>query len=119
MHGQGLVDLLTVAEVAALLNVRPRTVYELVRTRRIPNRTLGGRLLFPRALVELWVAQFPRLRPLTRICPRHPWSLLAATIRCWSGARVNREAVSSFAGTATSPASTTCLPGRRLRARSI
>jgi excisionase family DNA binding protein len=63
MHGQGFADLLTVAEVAALLNVRPRTVYELVRTRRIPNRTLGGRLLFPRALVELWVAQFPRLRP--------------------------------------------------------
>jgi excisionase family DNA binding protein len=39
---------LTVAEVAAFLNVRPRTIYELVRTKRIPNRTLGGQLLFPR-----------------------------------------------------------------------
>jgi excisionase family DNA binding protein len=63
MPGQVAADLLTVAEVAAFLNVRPRTIYELVRTKRIPNRTLGGQLLFPRTLVELWVSQFPGLRP--------------------------------------------------------
>jgi excisionase family DNA binding protein len=47
MHGEVAADLLTVAEVAAFLNVRPRTIYELVRTKRIPS-TLGGQLLFPR-----------------------------------------------------------------------
>jgi excisionase family DNA binding protein len=62
MHGEAAADLLTVGEVAAFLNVSPRTIYELVRTRRIPNRTLGGRLLFPRELVALWASQFPRLR---------------------------------------------------------
>jgi excisionase family DNA binding protein len=54
--------MLTVAEVAEFLHVRQRTIYELVRTKRIPNNLIGGKLAFPRELVELWVSQFPRLR---------------------------------------------------------
>lgn len=50
-------DLMTVTEVADYLRVRQRTIYELVRTQRIPNCKISGKLLFPRRLVELWVAQ--------------------------------------------------------------
>ena len=50
-------DLMTVTEVADYLRVRERTIYELVRTQRIPSCKLSGKLLFPRRLVELWVAQ--------------------------------------------------------------
>src|SRR5215470_14126650 len=50
-------DLMTVTEVAGYLRVRERTVYELVRTQRIPNCKLSGKLLFPKRLIELWVAQ--------------------------------------------------------------
>jgi excisionase family DNA binding protein len=57
MHGRAVPDLMTVAEVADYLRVGQRTVYELVRTRRIPTARLSGKLLFPRLLIELWVAQ--------------------------------------------------------------
>jgi len=50
-------DLMTVSEVADYLRVRERTIYELVRTQRIPSCKLSGKLLFPKRLVELWVAQ--------------------------------------------------------------
>jgi putative molybdopterin biosynthesis protein len=50
-------DLMTVTEVADYLRVRERTVYELVRTQRIPSCKLSGKLLFPKRLIELWVAQ--------------------------------------------------------------
>jgi len=50
-------DLMTVTEVADYLRVRERTIYELVRTQRIPNCKLSGKLLFPKRLIELWVAQ--------------------------------------------------------------
>jgi len=50
-------DLMTVTEVADYLRVRERTVYELVRTQRIPSCKLSGKLLFPKRLIELWIAQ--------------------------------------------------------------
>jgi putative molybdopterin biosynthesis protein len=50
-------DLMTVTEVANFLRMRQRTVYELVRTKRIPTCKLSGKLLFPKRLIELWVAQ--------------------------------------------------------------
>jgi putative molybdopterin biosynthesis protein len=50
-------DLMTVAEIAGYLRVRERTIYELVRTQRIPSCKLSGKLLFPKRLIELWVAQ--------------------------------------------------------------
>jgi len=50
-------DLMTVMEVADYLRVRERTIYELVRTQRIPNCKLSGKLLFPKRLIELWVSQ--------------------------------------------------------------
>ena len=50
-------ELMTVSEVADYLRIRERTIYELVRTRRIPCSRLSGKLLFPKRLIELWVAQ--------------------------------------------------------------
>src|SRR5262245_43487863 len=55
--------MMTVTEVADYLRVRERTIYELARTQRIPTCKLSGKLLFPKSLIELWVAQssdYPR-----------------------------------------------------------
>ncbi len=49
--------ILTTAEVAAYLRLKERAVYELVRTRRIPCTRIGGKWLFPRALVDQWIAR--------------------------------------------------------------
>jgi len=57
MNAREAPDLMTVTEVADYLRVRERTVYELVRTQRIPSCKLSGKLLFPKRLIELWVAQ--------------------------------------------------------------
>jgi putative molybdopterin biosynthesis protein len=57
MNTPAVPDLMTVTEVADYLRVRERTIYELVRTQRIPSCKLSGKLLFPKRLIELWVAQ--------------------------------------------------------------
>src|SRR5262245_45485729 len=49
--------LMTVTEVAEFLRTQKRTVYELVRSQRIPHCKLSGKLLFPRRQIELWVSQ--------------------------------------------------------------
>lgn len=61
-------ELLTTTEVADLLRIKERTVYELVRTKRIPCSRATGRLLFPKSLVQAWVRsqveyEGPRLDP--------------------------------------------------------
>lgn len=48
-------EYLTTAEVAARLRLKERSVYELVRTRRIPCSRVAGKWLFPRRLVDAWV----------------------------------------------------------------
>lgn len=42
-------------EVAALLRLTERTVYELVRERQIPTVRVAGKWLFPRDLLERWL----------------------------------------------------------------
>jgi excisionase family DNA binding protein len=49
-------DYLTTREVAALLRVRERKVYDLAAAGEIPCRRLIGKLLFPRAEIEAWLA---------------------------------------------------------------
>jgi putative molybdopterin biosynthesis protein len=49
--------LMTTKEVADYLRIKERTVYDLVRERRIPCIRVTGKWLFPRALIELWVIQ--------------------------------------------------------------
>lgn len=48
-------EYLTTAEVAQRLRLGERSVYELVRTRRIPCSRVAGKWLFPRRLVDAWV----------------------------------------------------------------
>jgi len=48
-------EFLTTREVATLLRVKQRKIYELVAARAIPVSRVTGKLLFPRALVEAWV----------------------------------------------------------------
>ncbi len=49
-------EFLTTREVAALLRVRERKVYEMAAAEEIPCRRVTGKLLFPRAAVEAWLA---------------------------------------------------------------
>ena len=46
---------LTTREVAELLRVKERKIYELVAAQAIPASRVTGKLLFPRDLVEAWV----------------------------------------------------------------
>jgi putative molybdopterin biosynthesis protein len=48
---------LTTKEVAALLRIKERKVYELVAEHAIPVSRVTGKLLFPREMVEAWVWQ--------------------------------------------------------------
>lgn len=48
-------EFLTTREVAALLRVKERKVYDLVATEAIPFRKVTGKLLFPRAEIAAWV----------------------------------------------------------------
>lgn len=50
-------NLMTTAEVAEYLRLGERTIYELVRRKRIPCSRISGKLLFPRLLIDLWVEQ--------------------------------------------------------------
>ncbi len=64
-------DFLTTREVAALLRVKERKVYDLAASGEIPCRRLTGRLLFPRAEIDLWLsAQSEEPRARTRNTPR-------------------------------------------------
>ena len=44
-------------EVAALLRMTERTVYELARERQIPTLRVAGKWLFPRDLIERWLQE--------------------------------------------------------------
>ncbi|HJU19967.1 MAG TPA: helix-turn-helix transcriptional regulator [Stellaceae bacterium] len=48
---------MTTGEVAAYLRLRERKIYDLVRRERIPCSRVTGKLLFPKHLIDLWVAQ--------------------------------------------------------------
>lgn len=50
-------DFLTTQELAALLRITPRKVYDLVADGEIPCSRATGKLLFPRAAVHAWLAQ--------------------------------------------------------------
>ena len=50
-----MADFLTTKEVAELLRIKERTIYDLVKEGSIPVSRVTGKLLFPRELVEAWV----------------------------------------------------------------
>ncbi|HEX6137412.1 MAG TPA: helix-turn-helix transcriptional regulator, partial [Casimicrobiaceae bacterium] len=49
-------EMLDTQEVAAYLRLKPRRIYDLVRQRAIPHVRATGKLLFPRAQVDAWIA---------------------------------------------------------------
>lgn len=50
-------ELMSTREVADYLRIKERKVYDLVRERKIPCSRVTGKWLFPRDLVDRWVAQ--------------------------------------------------------------
>jgi excisionase family DNA binding protein len=57
-----MADYLTTREVAALLRIKERKVYELVGDNAIPHSRVTGKLLFPRDMVEAWVRRHVEFR---------------------------------------------------------
>ena len=57
---------LTTRELAELLRVKERTVYDLAAAGEVPCRRVTGKLLFPRAEIEAWIAggAAPALPPI-------------------------------------------------------
>lgn len=55
-------DYLTTREVAELIRLKERKVYDLVATGAIPCVRVTGKLLFPRALVDAWLARHAEYR---------------------------------------------------------
>jgi putative molybdopterin biosynthesis protein len=55
-------DYLTTREVADLIRLKERKVYDLVATASIPCVRVTGKLLFPRALVDAWLARHAEYR---------------------------------------------------------
>ncbi|PKP63893.1 MAG: excisionase, partial [Alphaproteobacteria bacterium HGW-Alphaproteobacteria-8] len=49
-------EFLTTREMAARLRVRERKIYEMAAAAEIPHRRLTGKLLFPRAEIDAWLA---------------------------------------------------------------
>ena len=61
-------ELMSTKEVADYLRVKERKVYELVRDGRIPCTRVTGKYLFPKQLIDLWLAEstaFPGGAPVT------------------------------------------------------
>ena len=57
-----MAEFLTTKEVAALLRVKERKIYELVGDNAIPHSRVTGKLLFPRDMVEAWVRRHVEFR---------------------------------------------------------
>jgi putative molybdopterin biosynthesis protein len=67
---------LTTKEVAAYLRISERRVYELVRRGTIPCTRVTGKLLFPRALIDRWLAAHLETEPPE---PARPPGVLAGS----------------------------------------
>lgn len=50
-----MTDFYTTSEVAALLRVKPRKIYDMVAEGALPVRKITGKLLFPRVEIEDWL----------------------------------------------------------------
>lgn len=57
---------LTTREVADLLRVKERKVYDMVATGEIPHRKITGKLLFPHGELTAWIEGEGTLRPSSR-----------------------------------------------------
>ena len=70
MQGEaGDAELLTTREVAALLRIKERKVYDLVAAGEIPHVRVTGKLLFPRALLDAWLLRHSEAHAVPRVWP--------------------------------------------------
>jgi len=58
-----MTDFLTTRELASLLRVKERKVYDLVASGALPVRRVTGKLLFPRDEIDVWLGAQPRTVP--------------------------------------------------------
>ena len=58
-----MTDFLTTRELASLLRVKERKVYELVASGALPVRRVTGKLLFPRDEIDIWLGAQSRTVP--------------------------------------------------------
>jgi putative molybdopterin biosynthesis protein len=62
-------DLMELKEVAAYLRIGERTVYDMVKQKKIPCSRVTGKWLFPKRLVDLWIDQNTEAAGLGRATP--------------------------------------------------
>ena len=72
-------DFMTTKEVAAYLRIKERRVYELVRQRAIPCTRVTGKWLFPKTLIDLWLAD-PDRQPAPADARRTAEQLIGAEV---------------------------------------
>jgi excisionase family DNA binding protein len=65
-------ELMSTREVAEYLRIKERKVYDLVREKRIPCTRVTGKWLFPRHLIDLWVAESTDVPFVTAATPVAP-----------------------------------------------
>lgn len=57
MHGEAMAELMNTREVAEYLRLKERKIYDLVREKKIPCTRVTGKWLFPKRLVDAWLAE--------------------------------------------------------------
>jgi excisionase family DNA binding protein len=62
-------DVMVLREAAAHLRLSERALYDLARSGRVPGVQLGGKWLFPRALLERWLVRHAEAAPAARVTP--------------------------------------------------
>ncbi len=82
LHDTGTQQLqfLTTKEVADLLRVKERKVYDLAAANEIPHRRITGKLLFPAAELRSWIEG-----PTAAATPERPGVWPDHTTPCWTG----------------------------------
>lgn len=65
-------ELMNTREVAEYLRIKERKVYDLVRQRQIPCSRVGGKWLFPKHLIDLWVMERAEALPDRVVAQRPP-----------------------------------------------
>jgi putative molybdopterin biosynthesis protein len=65
-------ELMNTREVAEYLRIKERKVYELVRQRQIPCSRVGGKWLFPKHLIDLWLMEHAETTPALKIPTQRP-----------------------------------------------
>jgi putative molybdopterin biosynthesis protein len=65
-------EMMNTREVAAYLRLKERRIYDLVRQRAIPNVRATGKLLFPRAQIDAWIAGKGTATPVAAAHARPP-----------------------------------------------